>query len=492
MPTVITPIRSDNAYFGFGKEVPAGTPVAPYLFPRWEDGSTIEIDTKMEELWEGDATRHLSLLVKNQQSVKFKLTIYPRMNEISFFEELAMGVLSDSIAMASPSTTLSANVSAGGTSFSVASASGFPTTGLMQLILSPGTANAETVTVSLPASGTTFSLAGAATLKNAHSSGDAVASVTAANTSFASSAVAGATTISLNNNLGLTGASPVALVLSPGTANEEMVSVTTPVSGTGPYTATLANGATLKKSHASADLVSSPVSHVMTDKTDGDYCTIECGLGSLFGSAGITIRVRSCKLDTIKRSAKSGGVLTYEMEFTGIACSVQSTPATITLEQHPPFLYVQGSWTLDGSTTGDALNIEQFDIQQKNALDLTQTEQLTPAALIFGNLTVDVAFDVVYINGSRIQQVYFGSSTGSSDSQTVYLGAFSVTFAQPDGFQSVTYTVFTIAYTKVGMPQPKKDGKHSSLALSTSAISNQGQNANLIQVTVNNTQYQQN
>jgi hypothetical protein len=73
---LIQPIRSDNAYFGFAKETIPGNPVAPYIFPRWEDGSSAEIDVKMEDLWEGDASRHLSGLVKNESSVKFKLTVY--------------------------------------------------------------------------------------------------------------------------------------------------------------------------------------------------------------------------------------------------------------------------------------------------------------------------------------------------------------------------------------------------------------------------------
>jgi hypothetical protein len=67
-----------------------------------------------------------------------------------------------------------------------------------------------------------------------------------------------------------------------------------------------------------------------------------------------------------------------------------------------------------------------------------------------------------------------------------------VTFTQPDGFQSVTYTVPTTAYTKVGMPAPKKDGKHMSQQISATATSSQGANAYLMQVTVNNTQYSPN
>lgn len=489
---VIKPIRDDNAYFGLALETTPGTPVAPHIFPRWQDGSSLEFALKAEDIYEGDGSRRLSQVVKNQQKVTIKLSVLPRVNELAFFEKLAMGSLSDQIQTTTPTTTLSNSPTAGATSVQVASNTGLTGSGTIQMLLSPGTPNQETATFSLPATGSstpyTLTVANAGTLQNAHSSGDTIASVAAVNTSVSAAATAGGTSVTLASNVGLTGASPVPVVLSAGTANEEVVSLNCPGTGSaGSYVYSLANSATLKKNHAIGDACYSSVIHQLQDANlDGDYATIEVGLGSLYGQAGLTLRIRSCKLDSIKRSGKAGSVIMYEMQFTGIACSLQVTPATITLEPHPIFLYTQGTWNLDGSTTGDALNIEQFAIDQKNALDETQTEQLTLAALTFGNIAVDVSVDVVYVNGGRIQSIYLGG--GTTDSQVVALGSFSVTFTQPDNFQSVTFTVTTIAYTKTTMPMPKKDGKHSVLALSAAATSNQGANAYLIQVSVSNMQ----
>lgn len=496
---VISPIRDDNSYFAFAKELNPGTPVAPSIFPRWQDGSNIQIDMKAEDVWEGDGSRRLSQVVKNQQLVKIKLVFLPRMNEIGFFESLALGANSDTITTVAPSTTLSASVTGGtSTSVTVPVNTGLTGAGTIQMLVGAGTATAETVPFTLPATGAgPYTLAVASSynggkLKNNHSSADPIASIATVNTSIAAGSTAGATTIQLASNAGLTGSGTSAVVLSPGTANEEIVSLVTPGTGTGPWTFTVANSGTLKYAHTLGDAATSPVIHTLTDQTDGYYTTIEVGLGSLYGAAGTTLRVRTCKVDSIKRSGKSGGILTYEMEFTGIASSVQSVPATLTFEPHPIFLYTQGVWTVDGSTAGDALNIEQFDIQQKNALDMTQTEALTLAALNFGNIAVDVGFDLVYVNGNRIYLTYFGGASGTTDAQAIGLGAFIVTFSQPDGFQSVTYVIPTTAYTKVGMPAPKKDGKHMSQQMSATGTSNQGANAYLMQVVVNNTQYSPN
>lgn len=417
---VITPIRSDSVYFGISQEVTPGTPVAPSLFPRWMDGTSIEIDMTAEDVKEGEGTRRLSTIIKNRQMVKIKLVATLRPVELGFFEAAAMGSSADTYTAPTVATTLSANTSIGATSITVAA------------------------------------------------------------------------------NTGLTGSGTIALAINAGSSSEEIAIFNVPATGTGPYTLTVAstyNGGALKLAHTSANTVKSAATHALTDQSDGGYYTIEMGLGSLFGANGTTLRVRSCKVETFKRSGKAGGLLLHEIEFVGIASTVQGSPATVTLEQHGPFLYTQGAWTLDGATTGDALNIEQFDIEQKNNLDTAiQTEQLTLAALIFGLVDVGVAFDLVFTSASKIYQTYFGGTTGTTDAQALGLGSFVVTFTQPDTLQTVTYTMLTLAYTKTGMPVPKKDGKHFKLPVSGTSIaaplSGAGaNNAYILQTTLTNTQY---
>lgn len=417
MPTVITPIRSDNAYFGFAKETTPGTAVAPSVFPRWMDGSSIEIDMKAEDVKEGDGSRRLSTIIKNQQTVKIKLHATLRSIELGFFEAAAMGSGADSYTAPTVNTTMSA-----------------------------------------------------------------------------SSAV-GATTISVAANTGLTGSGSIALVIGAGTATEETATFTTPPTGAGPYVLTVANSGTLKIAHANSSTVQSAATHVITDQSDGNYYTVEVGLGTLFSASGTTLRVRDCKVNSFKRSAKAGGLLMHEIEFVGIASTVQGSPATVTLEQHQPFLFTQGVWTLDGATTGDAPNIELFDIEQKNQLDTAiQTEQLTLAAMIFGMLMVNVGFEAVFTSPNKIYQTYFGGASGTTDAQALGLGSLSLVFTQPDTLQSVTYAISTIAYTKVSLPSPKKDGKHYKMSVSGTSIaaplSGAGSNnAYILQTTLTNAQY---
>lgn len=412
MPTLISPIRGDAGYAGCAKQTVGGTAVAPTLFPRWMDGSSISLTAKAEDIWEGDGSRRLGSIVKNLQEIGIKLTIAPRPNEIGFFETMAQGAGSDTYATPTVSTTLSA-----------------------------------------------------ASLVNA-------------------------TSVSVAANTGLTGSGTIALVLSAGTAREEIAIFNIPPTGAGPYVLTVAtayNGGHLLLAHTMSDTVQTAGTHVITDQSDGSYYTFEVSLG---GTAGIIIRVRDCKCKTLKRSSKAGSILMYELEVQGIACIVQASAATLTFDPHQYLLFDSGVWTLDGSTTGDALAVDSFDISQNNNPDTTiQTEQVTLAAIIFGNLGLDVGLSIIYQNGNRIAETYFGSATGTTDAQALFVGSLLLVFTLPDTLNIVTYSVPFMTYTKAEPPALKKDGKAFRQALSATSTSNFAQNQYLLQTTVANTSY---
>ncbi len=305
-------------------------------------------------------------------------------------------------------------------------------------------------------------------------------------TTLSSSVTAGATTISLAANTGLTGSGTAKVMLTPGGATEEIVNITTPGSGGGPYSYTIASSGTAANAHSSGDVVITSATHTLTDQSDGSYYTVEIGLGSLSGGGGPTIRIADCKVNSCKRTSKSGMLLEYTLEVEGLATSLQVSPATVTLENHSPYLYTQGVWTLNGSTTGDALAVESFDIHQKNNLDIVQTENLVPSAIIFGNLGIDVTATLVMQNYQLIALTYWGSTSGTSDAQAIGAGALILKFTQSDGFHTVQYTVPTMHYEKITEPAPKKDGKHYNLGIQALGVSNQGANTYLLQAAITN------
>lgn len=309
----------------------------------------------------------------------------------------------------------------------------------------------------------------------------------------------GTTSITVASNTGLTGSGTIALVLEAGTATEEIAIFTIPATGGGaPYTLTVANSGTLKIAHSSGGTVKSAATHVITDQQDGYYYTCEVGLGNLYSAGGTAIRVRSCKVSSFKRSTEHGKLLIHEIEFTGIVSTVQSSPATVTLEQHAPFLFthMQSGVSLDGSTTVDATNLTKLEIAQDNMLDDdTQAEALTLEALLFGGIEIKVSYSVIFTVFSKLYAIYFGSTTGTTDSQTVYLGSLTAKFTQPDTLQTVEYKMLTLAYTQGKWPELKQDGKHfvmdvsDAMSIAAPLTGSGSNNAYLLQTTITNTQY---
>lgn len=418
MPTVLIPFKGNNFYLGFSEETTPGTPVAPSIFPRWKNGTSVAIQMDTEEFEEGDGSRRTTLVIKNGQKVKIKYTGSLRPNERGYFEKWAQGASSETYTANTVNTTMSA-------------------------------------------------------LSNA-----------------------GATSITTAGNTGLTGTGTIALAIGAGTNAEEIAVFNLPATGVGPYTLTVAstyNGGALRLAHANASTIKNVASHVYTDQYEGPYITAEAGFANLYSAGGTAIRIRSCKIDKYTVSGEKGKAIMDEIEMTGIASTVQGSPATVTLEQHGPFIFYQGAYTVDGNSTAQALR--KFSIERSNNLDDdTQGEGLNPTCLIFGKLDVKLKYSLILTSFSPIYKTFYGGPSGTTDSTQVGLGTFNALLTQPDTLNTLQYNILTVAYTNSPWPSPTEDGKHWDLDVEGTSvvapISGAGPNNTYkLQTTLTNTQY---
>jgi hypothetical protein len=316
------------------------------------------------------------------------------------------------------------------------------------------------------------------------------------NTTMSALSNAGATSITVAGNTGLTGTGTIALAIGAGTNAEEIAVFNLPATGVGPYTLTVAssyNGGALRLAHSNTSTVKSVASHVLTDQSDGPYITAEAGFGNLYSAGGTAIRIRSCKISKFTTVGEKGKIIIDTIEMTGIVSTVQSSPATVTLEQHGPFIFYQGAYTVDGNSTAQALR--KFSLERTNNLDEdTQGEGLNPTCLIFGKLDVKLKYSLILTSFSPLYKTFYGSSTGTTDSTQVGLGSFNALLTQPDTLNSLAYNILTLGYTNSPWPEPHEDGKHWDLDIEgTSVVVPPGgsgpNNAYKLQTTLTNTQY---
>lgn len=485
-----------NAYMGIARQSAQGVSAAPSTFFRWLDGSSYEPARKVEDVREGDGSRRLSRALANQQYHKAKIVVDARPNEFALLMQAALGHGSDAYTAAAVSTTqsgttlavgatvnltLNASVAAGASTLTTLANTGFPATGVLPVVIDGGTNVQEIVVLTLPGTGTgpyTYTIANTGTLQFAHAAGATVKSTAG---------------VTLTATTGIPGSGTVALALSQGTANEEIVLCQCPAQTSTLYalstgSQTVAMGA-FALTHTAADAIKAYATHVLTDQTIGDYWSVEVSMG---GTAGYIYRIVDAQVDQIKISAKAGMQVQLEVDFVGCTVLRQTTAATVSFENHLPFLFQQSAsyWTLDGVTTGDAPYVSSFALTLKNAIDLIQTEHLTLDALLYTTVTVDCSFAVLFQNGNRYNSAYLGNISGTSDAQQMATGSLLLSFVQPTGFFSNQLSAPNLVYTKVsGADKPKTAGKHLEQTLEAASISNNGVAAYVVQDTLQTMQY---
>ncbi len=161
---------SRKFYFALKKQTALDTPAVPDTFFRWIDGTTVEPEMKIEEVYEGDGSRDVSLVFKTGQWWKGKLVAYVRPQELGHLLQAVFGSGADTASVVGVSTTLAASASAGATT--VSSTATFSIGDVVQ-IGSGGTAEYRTLTNVSGAGPYTLTFTGGLTY--AHASGQTVA-----------------------------------------------------------------------------------------------------------------------------------------------------------------------------------------------------------------------------------------------------------------------------------------------------------------------------
>lgn len=177
----LTAFRENLYYIGFAKQSGWNTPVTPTKFWRWLGGSDANPKTKMQKEREGDTTPFITLVYKKDQYWEIKIKHYIRPQMAGYGLQGLLGTGSDTYTAPTKSTTLSAAITAGATSFSSVASLGNTGTGYVNFTPGYSSTTYEVQNVNLASqTGTgpyTYNLVSGGSFKNAHSSSDAITTV---------------------------------------------------------------------------------------------------------------------------------------------------------------------------------------------------------------------------------------------------------------------------------------------------------------------------
>lgn len=185
-----------------------------------------------------------------------------------------------------------------------------------------------------------------------------------------------------------------------------------------------------------------PYTHTFTPQNTPSFYSIEAAL--LTGTIGN--RVTDCIADELVIEGGAGMPVQFTTKFQGITAVRQVTPATVTSEAGQPYLFSGGTFTLE---SGASALVEHFKLTYKNIIEAPQTTKVTVGDLIWGRRTLDVEYGLLFTDDTLFRTFFYGSGTGTADSQYVGNGSFQALLVPGDlagVAKTLTLTVPSVDY----------------------------------------------
>lgn len=173
-------IQRNLYYVGGAKQTLWGTSVAPTWFHKWLDGTKEAPQVRLQNEMEGDVTQTETLAYKQAQFRQFTIIEYARPTIAGYALQSLLGTSSDTLTAATKTSTLSAPIVAGATTFvSIGDLGNVGASQAVGFSTAYGSTSYEVATVDLTTrTGTgpwTYTLAASGTFKKAHAAADAIA-----------------------------------------------------------------------------------------------------------------------------------------------------------------------------------------------------------------------------------------------------------------------------------------------------------------------------
>lgn len=230
-----------------------------------------------------------------------------------------------------------------------------------------------------------------------------------------------------------------------------------------------------------ADTVSGaadPYTHTMTIQDAPVYYTVELGMTdpAVTNPNKLIVRVQDCIVTQLDIEGEANRPLKVTAEYVGRKATLQSTPATVTLEAADCLRFVNGVFTIDG--TDLSARITKFKITMNRGVDDDiMTNEITPKDFIWGSRKITIDFELLYNSNDFFRKVYFGGASGTTDSPTEGTGSINFTFYEggvTTSNRSLQVSIPKVFYT--GKPvSPRLDGKVlRQEAMATAARPNSG------------------
>jgi hypothetical protein len=346
------------------------------------------------------------------------------------------------------STTLSAASSAGATSISVTSATGFATG--QQVVVDTG--GYQEFRLISNVTGTTITLADA--LLWAHADGATV--TTGTTTTLSSSSIAGATSVVVTSATGISVGTIIQIDVNSvsGTTTSEIRKVTA-VS-----TDTLTLDVALVYAHASGaqvNIVVAPFSHHIIEQNTLPSLTVEKNIGGYQ-----SLQFAGCRVGKFNVKAPVGNTpVEVSTDLSGRSVAILDTPTGVTLVNEEPFVFAEANLTMF-TTLRTEVSVVNMAIDNGLKETYTYSNQHGPSFITPCTLMVNGSIDLVW---DSLDDATYGDFTRMADGT---LGALQFTLQHPASAGTITFNLPQIVLSKYANDLKMEDVVMSTLTYEAS------------------------
>lgn len=136
-------------------------------------------------------------------------------------------------------------------------------------------------------------------------------------------------------------------------------------------------------------------------------------------------RIIDSRIKEIKVSGEAGQPVKLAVSYLGTTEAKQATPATVTLETDDPFMFWQGTYTLDTADVSGV--IPAFEITLSNIFDEDDfANAITRADIPLIRRDIKGSFRVKFENADRFAKTYFGDTSGTAPATALTTGNITI------------------------------------------------------------------
>ncbi|MFS8639594.1 MAG: hypothetical protein LOD90_02060 [Symbiobacteriaceae bacterium] len=179
---------------------------------------------------------------------------------------------------------------------------------------------------------------------------------------------------------------------------------------------------------------SGPYTHTIKPSAPGDlpWCSIEESIAGV-----VRRRIQDCRIQQITVRGEAGQPIVLEVAYLGIT-EAEVTASTESYETDDPFMFWQGTYTLDGADISGV--ITQFELTVQNIFDDgDQAADIVRADIPLIHRDLEGTVTVKFEDASWFKRAYYGGPSGTAPSPEVYKGGIHIsqTYGSGAGLRSL-------------------------------------------------------